>query len=257
MFHGYIKLHRKIFDTSFYRNPDVCRLAIHILLKANHAPNNITVRGEPFKIERGQFITGLPTLSFETGLSIARIRSALRTLRNCNFIDSKATNKFSLITVCNYGCYQGSDEDDNRQVAGKSQATNKQVATNNNDKNDKNEKKYIYSADFEKVYAMYPNKKGKKEAERHFKASVKTQEDLDNIKLALKNYLKSKTVKEGYIQNASTWFNDWQAHIPPKVEPKPKRAKKESVNPFGDLLGGKNEIQTKREGESINLVELT
>lgn len=73
---------------------------------------------------------------------------------------------------------------------------------------------------FEKFWNDYPNKVGKKEAERHFKATVKTEEDLKNIRQALVNYKKSDRVRKGYIQNGSTWFNNWQDWITP---PEPKK----------------------------------
>ena len=66
---------------------------------------------------------------------------------------------------------------------------------------------------FEELWINYPNKDGKRDAERHFLASVKTQEDWDNINKALGNYLASETVKKGYIKNGSTWFNNWRDWI--------------------------------------------
>jgi hypothetical protein len=66
---------------------------------------------------------------------------------------------------------------------------------------------------FEEIYLKYPKKVGKKEAQRHFKASVKTEQDWHNIQAALKNYLASERVAKGFIQNASTWFNDWASWI--------------------------------------------
>lgn len=69
-------------------------------------------------------------------------------------------------------------------------------------------KNNIYN--FEEIYLKYPKRVGKKNAERHFKASVKTEQDWANINQALENYLKSKVYKKGYVQNASTWFNNWK-----------------------------------------------
>jgi len=68
---------------------------------------------------------------------------------------------------------------------------------------------------FEKIWVLYPNKVGKKEALRHFKTSIKTEEDYKNINIALINYLKSERVVKGFVQNGSTWFNNWQDWINP------------------------------------------
>jgi hypothetical protein len=92
---------------------------------------------------------------------------------------------------------------------------------------DKDKDKDIYikgvvKGGFDEVWELYPNKVGKKEALRHFMSSVKTDEDLKNIKIAIENYKQSERVKKGYIQNGSTFFNDWQGWIlqtPKPVDP--------------------------------------
>ena len=62
---------------------------------------------------------------------------------------------------------------------------------------------------FSEIWERYPNKDGKKQAENHFKSSVKTENDWKNINKALDNYLKSEKVLKGFIKNGSTWFNNW------------------------------------------------
>jgi len=55
----------------------------------------------------------------------------------------------------------------------------------------------------------------------HFIKTVNTTEDLANIHIALDKYLDSKKVKNGYIKNGSTWFNQWADFInytDPKTE---------------------------------------
>jgi uncharacterized protein YdaU (DUF1376 family) len=67
---------------------------------------------------------------------------------------------------------------------------------------------------FERIWTRYPSKDGKKEAERHFRATVHTDDDLRDIHQALDRYL-------GMLQknptrppkNGSTWFNNWQDWI--------------------------------------------
>ena len=66
---------------------------------------------------------------------------------------------------------------------------------------------------FNILYSKYPKKVGRKDAMRHFKASVKTDDDIKSINLALDHYINSKRVLSGYVQNASTWFNNWQDWI--------------------------------------------
>lgn len=71
--------------------------------------------------------------------------------------------------------------------------------------------------DFESLWTKYPNRVGKQAAERHFKASVKSDQDYKDIQTALDNYIGCETVSRGFVQNGSTWFNQWRDWItPPK-----------------------------------------
>ena len=93
--------------------------------------------------------------------------------------------------------------------------------SSSNNKNINNKDKEIIK-EFEILWKQYPNRIGKKDALRHFRASVKTPEDLTNITKALKNYLASDWVtKEGgkYTQLGKTWFYNWEDWVtPPKKE---------------------------------------
>lgn len=67
---------------------------------------------------------------------------------------------------------------------------------------------------FENIWTRYPLKDGKKDAERHFNATVETEEDWQGINKALNNYLKhlqTETWKKP--KNGSTWFNNWRDWI--------------------------------------------
>lgn len=76
---------------------------------------------------------------------------------------------------------------------------------------------------FDSIWDMYPRKLGKKEAERHFNASVKTEQDYKNIQIAVQNYVEyCKDKEEKYIQHGKTWFNNWKDWINYKVSNKPQ-----------------------------------
>jgi len=141
---GWIKLYRKLINWEWYDHIPTKVLFIHLLLKANHKPGSW--RGQ--EIKTGQLITGRHMLAKETGLSESQVRTALRNLESSQEIIQQATNQFSLITVCNYGSYQGKEEglspadyqQEDQQISSKSPANLQQATTNKNEKNDKNEK---------------------------------------------------------------------------------------------------------------------
>lgn len=81
---------------------------------------------------------------------------------------------------------------------------------------------------FDSIWAEYPEKKGKHAAWGHFKAQVKTDDDVANIRKALVNY-KADMIKVRAVHqerpwlHGSTWFNHrWEDFIdyqaPDKLE---------------------------------------
>ncbi len=83
------------------------------------------------------------------------------------------------------------------------------------------ERKHIF--DFNSLWNKYPRKDGRKEAERHFKASIKTEKDYNDINTALDNYIahiQKNNTEEKYIKMGSTWFNNWKDWLGVTNEPK-------------------------------------
>ena len=105
---------------------------------------------------------------------------------------------------------------------------------------------------FEEIWAQYPKRVGKKEAERHFRASVKTEQDWEDIQTALKNYLeylKRKQEIEEFIQYGSTWFNNWRDWVNYK---KPVNREEADEGRFNDDLPKEKPELTEEELKKIH-----
>lgn len=123
-------------DSSFYKDINTCHLALHLILKANHKNNKIIWNNQEIEIKRGQLVTGRKQLAEETGLTPQSARTSLKKLKNCKFLTSTSTNKFSLITILNYEFYQSqATSTSTNRATSKQPASNQQLTTNNNDKN--------------------------------------------------------------------------------------------------------------------------
>lgn len=139
---GHIKLDRKILEWEWYKDANVSRLFIHLLLIANHKDG----RWQGNEVKRGQVITGLDKLSLATGLSIMQIRTCFDKLTTTSEVTVKVTNKFRVVTICKYDVYQSFKNENinqfnnqiNSEVTAEQQTSNKQVTANNNDNNDNN-----------------------------------------------------------------------------------------------------------------------
>jgi len=79
---------------------------------------------------------------------------------------------------------------------------------------------------FDEIYNKYPRRIEKHSAYKHFKATVKTQEDYTNINKAITNYLKyiqdNKTELK-FIKHASSWFNQWRDWIDVDISKQPRK----------------------------------
>ena len=152
---GYIKLHRKMLNWGWYDEPATKAVFLHLLLTANFKEGEY--RGH--KVEPGQTVVGRKKMSSELGLSERQIRTALEHLKNSGEISIKTTNRFSIITIENWGMYQGCCDESDQQMTNK-RPTDDQQMTNKrphlkNDKNDKNVKNDKKVKKEKKIYGEY------------------------------------------------------------------------------------------------------
>lgn len=137
---GWVKIYRSLLTWEWYSDINVRVLFIHLLLKANHAPN----RWQGIEIQAGQLVTSLSRLEKETGLSQKKIRNALKKLEKTGELVTQKGRAYTVITICNYESYQGGvmERGTPKGTRGAHEGHTKgtQRATNKNDKNEKNNK---------------------------------------------------------------------------------------------------------------------
>jgi hypothetical protein len=215
---GYIKVYRKLLSSAVFHDEGTLKVWMWCLLRANYDPVPLDFAGEEISIQPGQFVTGRFSAARELNMTDSRVYRLLKKLESWNNISINSNNKFSIITIVNYKEYQYSDSPV-EQPANNQRTTSEQPANNQRTQIKKlRNQEERYMPDFDSIWDLYPKRQGKKSAISHFNASVKTPEDYENIKIALSNYLKSPNPKNGnlqYIQNGSTWFNNWQDWINP------------------------------------------
>ena len=133
---GWIKIHRKLLESSIHNKPNYFCLWVTLLMMANHKEHNFIWNGKEEVVKEGQIYTGRKALSKQTGISETSIERILQTLENGHQIRQQKTTKFRLITIEKWKEYQSSDTKlDNKRT------------TNGHIQECKNEKKDIYIAD--------------------------------------------------------------------------------------------------------------
>ena len=134
----------------WHTDPATLSVFIHLLLMANYEPKE----WKGLHIERGQVVTGRKALSEQTGLSEQSVRTALNHLKSTGEITIEPTNKYSLITLVNYGKFQAIQEESTSKTTSKTtsnQPTANQQSTSNQpqrnkDKKDKKVEEVVYAS---------------------------------------------------------------------------------------------------------------
>ena len=114
---GWVKIHRKFQEWEWYDKSEMVHLFLHLLLSANVSDR----QWHGMIIKRGQLVTSYESLRERTGLSVRTLRTCLEKLEQTGEIVRKATNKFSLLTICNYESYQDENFESDKQTTSKRQ----------------------------------------------------------------------------------------------------------------------------------------
>lgn len=223
---GWIKLHRSLLEKSIWNDstPEQKTILITLLMMANHQDVEWEWKGEKYKAESGQFITSLDSIAQKSGsgISIRNVRTALKRFEKYGFLTNESTNKNRLITIVNWGFYQDSevegDKEVDKQVTSKRQATDKQVTTNKNVKNEKNvinntssRKCKIYDQEDSCYRLALELFKGIRENEPNFK-EPNLQKWADDMRLMLER--DNRTEKQiAYLINWCQKDSFWKSNI--------------------------------------------
>ena len=143
MHRGYVKLWRRSIDSRVFKNPDLLKVWIWCLMRANHKSTWVEMKTGKSKIEvkvePGQFVFGRKSAAKELGMPESSVRNRMVKLKNMRNVDIKEDRQYSIVSIMNWDIYQadekkeGSKED--RQRTGKGQAkdtTNNVNNVNNN-----------------------------------------------------------------------------------------------------------------------------
>lgn len=207
---GWVKIYRSILTWEWYSDINVRVLFIHLLLKANHAPN----RWQGIEIQTGQLVTSLSKLEAETGLSQKKIRNALKKLEKTGELGTQKGRAYTLITICNYARYQGdiTEEGTPKGTRGAHEGHTKgtQRATNKNDKNEKNNNTVLSFSEF---WDLYDKKRGDK-AKLEKKYAKISEEDRKKIIAHVKEYKLAQPDKQ-FRKDPATYLNNrgWEDEI--------------------------------------------
>ena len=242
---GWIKLHRKIQDCWVWEDKPFSKgqAWIDLIMTMQHHDKKMLIDEKPTVIKRGSYMFSILKLSEKWGWSRNKVKRFLDTLESEQMLHTRRTNKGTLITVVNYGEYQGLDEVDEPTDEPPNEPTFEPPGEpqNKNVKNVKNVNNNIMSisainALFEELWLLYPRKKGKgqiSDAKKRKIADVGKEQMIRAID-RYKRYV--STQKDLSYQYGSTFFNsgyiDYLDENYVEKDEQPKKTNRTSFNNF-------------------------
>lgn len=148
---GYVKLYRKIKNTSVWCDSDKLKLWIYCITEATHDSRTILVGNQKIELKRGQFTTGRYKLEDDFNKGVKPKKKVdgstlfrwLKLFEECGMLHIKSTNKYSIVTVVNWDKYQIDEQQTNNKCTSVEHQLNNSCAQYKNVKNVKNIKKEI------------------------------------------------------------------------------------------------------------------
>lgn len=132
---GWIKIDRSLLDWEWFGKAEMIQLLVYLIFKANIEDK----KWQGIIVKRGQLVTSVATISADLGLTSQKVRTCLDRLRQSETISIKTTNRFSLITICNYVRYQDfsdlAQQTNNKQITTTKEYNNINIINNNDDNN--------------------------------------------------------------------------------------------------------------------------
>lgn len=212
---GWIKLHRKIQDSSNYFDEPFCRNMawVDMLLLANHDENSFRVRGIKVYCKRGQIGFTPEKLGIRWTWSRGKVLRFLKELQNDGMIVQQKNNVTTLITILNYDKYQGDDTansttSNTTNGTTERQQTVQQTDINKNDKEDIKNDKEVESRQFDvRGIVVYDAEKEVLANQMEFeRICITTRKDLTQAKDSLRKYHLYLQEKEQYPKGRKAVF---------------------------------------------------
>lgn len=129
---GWVSIHRKIMELSWFNKSDYVHLWLYLLLKANYQDKEIYIGNEKVLVKRGELLTSRNKLSEVVHVQESKIYRILKCFENEHQIEQRKTKKYTVISIVNYDKYQKNEQVVEQQMNNKRTTDEQSMNTNNN-----------------------------------------------------------------------------------------------------------------------------
>ena len=177
---SWIKIFRELLQWEWFEKAEMVQLFIYLLLKASCEDK----QWQGITVKRGQLVTSNGSMRRDLKLSEQQIRTCIKRLISTGEITYQSTNRYVIITICNYDKYQENkstanepiNEQANTLPTDEQRAINEQTTTSKEIKNIRN-KEISISKDID-------TKKSRKAASPSASAEAQAEEPTEKIPFA-------------------------------------------------------------------------
>lgn len=222
---GWIKIHRSTLSWEWYKDSSMVHIFIHLLLSAQTSD----CRFKGVELKRGQLLTTVRLMSSETGVSVRSIRTCLERLKSTHELTIQTTNHYSIITICNYDCYQDQETGSDKQTTHQPTSNRQTIITRKKEYKEKEIDKEKESLPFESE-KFIKNWNDFKEFRKQMKKPM-TEVAVSRMLKRLVSLSKNREEVAILILDQSIRKN-WQDIFPMKEEEVPVENNKPTLNLF-------------------------
>lgn len=195
---GYIKVYRNLQDNWIWQEKPYSKgqAWVDMIFRCNHRCIRMGPQYQSVLVKRGSFLLSNVKLAEAWGWDEKTVRRFISNLVKLYMIKYNPFSKFSIYEIVKYAEYQSQEGEGIQskraeQKPSRSRSEAEQKPTNKNVNNDKNNKKIIYTPEFEKFFNIYPNQFDKDQTFKNWNALIKKNETIEVLMKALNNYIQS------------------------------------------------------------------
>lgn len=219
MAEGWIKLYRKLMDSPIFENERLLKVFVYCLLKSSHQDRNAVIGLQTIELKKGQFVFGRKKAAAELNIPESTVWRHMKLLEKMNVLSLDSNNKWTVVTVDNWGKYQGGDNENEQQTDNKRTTDEQQMDTDknvNNAKNVKNEEIYSSVVAHLNAAARTSFKESSKATQRLIDARVKEKFTESDFKQVIDNKVaewKDNPNMEQYLRPNTLFGTKFESYL--------------------------------------------
>ncbi len=196
---GWIKVHRKLLDNPIItKDSDYLSVWIYLLLNTTHKEYDTLFKGKRITLQKGQLLTGTISISQKLKINKDKVQRILKSFESDKQIEQQTSNRNRLISIINWNEYQEIDKQYDKQMINNCETDDKQVITNKNVKNIKNDKNNNILAFEDKSSPV--SAKANKHKYGTYKNVLLKDKELQSLKGEYQNWEELITYLDEYIE---------------------------------------------------------